>query len=174
MGGHPKAGSLFDAGCAGVGAVEKSLVPFSYMPTPKEESTQLMNELFSFAKRMLEEHQEFYPYGGYIDIDGKITHVAGKIEGTDHPRSQPIIDLLTKNFQEEARKGKYRATAIIFDVRIKPPGAEEKTDAIQICLDHREDYSIEVLFPYKIVDGDLLFGKTFAQKGNRGIFARKG
>ena len=142
------------------------------MATPKEESTLLMNELLPLAERMLKENGEFYPYGGYMTTDGKITHVGGKIEGTDHPKSQPIIDLLTKNFQEEARQGKYKATAIIFDVRIKPPGEEEKGDAIQVSLEHRDGYSVKVLFPYKVIDAELLFGKTFAQKGDNKIFAR--
>ena len=140
------------------------------MPSSKEESTQLMNELLPFAERMLKEHQEFYPYGGFMTTDGKITHVGGKIEGTDHPKSQFVIDLLTKNFQEEASKGRYKATAIIFDVRIKPPGEEEKTDAIQACLDHQDGYSVKVLFPYKITNGDLVFGKTFARRGDGKIF----
>ena len=140
------------------------------MPTPKEDAEELMKSTLPFAKQMLKEHGEFYPYGGYMTPDGKITDAGGKIEGTDHPESQPIIDLLRKNFQAKARNGELKATSLIFDVRIKPPGEEEKTDAIQVCLDHRDGYSVEVLFPYKIANGELLFGKTFAQRGDNQIF----
>jgi hypothetical protein len=142
------------------------------MPTPKEEVEILMNHLLPFAKQMLAKYGEFYPYGGYIALDGKITHVGGQIEGTDHPKSQRIIDLLREKLEQNTGSGKLKATAVIFDVRIKPPGAEHKTDAIQVCLDHQSGYSAEVLFPYTITNGKLLFGKTFAQKGDGKIFAQ--
>ncbi len=140
------------------------------MASPKEESTKLMNELLPLAERMLKEDKEFYPYGGYMGSAGEITHVGGRIKGTDHPKSQPIIDLLRESFRKEAEEKKYRATAIIFDVRIKPPDEIEKTDAIQVSLEHRDSYSVNVFIPYKIVEGELLFGKTFAQRGNKDIF----
>lgn len=142
------------------------------MAIPKEDAEALMNNLLPLAEKMLREHGEFYPYGGYMKVDGEIVHVGAKIDDAEHPASQPLIDLLRKSFQEEAKAGEYRATAIVFDVRIKPPGSEEKTDAIQVCLDHRENYSVNVLFPYKISDGKLLFGKNFAQRGSDEIFAK--
>jgi len=143
------------------------------MSTPKEEVEILMNNLLPFAKQMLAKHGEFYPYGGYIALNGKITHVGGQIEGTDRPKSQPMIDLLRENLKQKARDGKLKAAVVIFDVRIKPPKEENKTDAIQVCLDHQSGYSAEVLFPYTFTNGELLFGKTFAQKGDGEIFAQK-
>jgi len=143
------------------------------MSTPKEEVETLMNSLLPFAKQMLAKHGEFYPYGGYIALNGKITHVGGQIEGTDHPKSQPIIDLLRENLKQKAQSGELKAVAIIYDVRIKPPGEKDKTDAIQVCLDHEGGYSAEVLFPYTIANGELQFGKTFAHKGDGKMFLKK-
>jgi hypothetical protein len=140
------------------------------MPTPKEEVEELMRSLLPVAERMLKEAGEFYPYGGYTESDGKITHVSGRIEGTDHPKSKPIIDMLIEKFKQMARSGTIKAAAVIFDVRIKLPGAENKTDAIQVCLDHRGGYSVEVLFPYIVSKGELQFGKAFAQEGDDEIF----
>jgi hypothetical protein len=79
---------------------------------------------------------------------------------------------MRQKFQEAAENGQLKATAVIFDVRIKPSDSEEKTDAIQVCLDHVDGYSVEVLFPYKIANGEVLFGRTFAQKGEGKIFAQ--
>lgn len=140
------------------------------MPTPKEDCEHLMNSVLPLAEKMLKEHAEFYPYGGHMTSSGEIVHVGGKVDDTDHPKSQPIIDLLEGAFQKQAQSGEIRASAIVFDVRIKQPGTQEKTDAIQVCLDHREGYSVQVLFPYKITNGALLFGQTFAQRGAAKIF----
>jgi hypothetical protein len=143
------------------------------MSTQKDEVEELMNSLLPLAKRMLAEHGEFLPYGGYIDCNGKITHVGGQIEGTDHPKPELIIDLLKKNFQQRAKDGKLRAAAVIFDVRIRPPGESDKTDAVEVCLDHQGGYSAKVLFPYTIKKGDVLFGTAFAHKGDDEIFGQE-
>ena len=141
--------------------------------SPREECEELMNSLLPLAKRMLSEHREFYPYGGFMKPPGEIVHVGAKIEGTDHPKSAPLIDLLRETFREQAAKNECKAVAILFDVRIKPPGATKKSDAVQVCLDHREDYSLEVLFPYSIVDdGEIIYRKPFSQRGSSHIFSR--
>jgi hypothetical protein len=140
------------------------------MPTPKEDCEELMRSTLPLAERMLKEHGEFYPYAGHMTSSREIVHVGGKIEGTDHPKSQPLIELLQESFRKQARNGEIKATSIIFDVRITPPGSDEKTDAIQVCLDHRDGYSVKVIFPYKITNGELLFGQTFAQRGENKIF----
>jgi len=139
--------------------------------TTKAEVEELMNDLLPLAKKMLQEHGEFYPYGGYTELNGKITHVGAQIKGTDRPQSAPLIQLLRDSFKKGAKDGNYKATAIIFDVRIKTPGSIEKSDAIQVCLDHKSGYSAEVLFPYRIDGGTVTYGKTFAQQGSGDIFS---
>jgi hypothetical protein len=141
------------------------------MPTPKEESEALMNDLLPLAKRMLSEEGEFYPYGGLMRPSGEIVHIGAKIEGTSHPDSKSVIEVLTKKLKASAQASDAKATAIIFDVRIAPPGKSEKTDAIQVSLDHAEGFSAEVFFPYAIEnERDVVFGRTFAQKGDGVMF----
>jgi light-regulated signal transduction histidine kinase (bacteriophytochrome) len=139
--------------------------------TPKQEAEELMNDLLPLAKRMLSEHGEFYPYGGYMDRIGKIVHVGAQLEGTNKPESRPLIEILRDDFRKLAALEKCKATAVIFDVRIMPPGAVEKSDAIQVCLDHLENYSAEVFFPYRISDGEVVYGAVFAQRGDGLIFS---
>lgn len=138
--------------------------------SPKEQCEALMCEVLPIAKRMLTDDGEFYPYGGVMNEDGSITHVSAKEEGTDHPKSSTLIDILNTRFKEAAAAQQIRASAVVFDVLIKPPGGSEKVDAIQVNLDHRSDYSVEVLFPYSISDGKLLYGQPFAQQGDKLIF----
>src|SRR5262252_7105294 len=102
--------------------------------TPKEEVEQLMNALIPFAQQMLAKRGEFYPYGGAITSAGKITMI-GATDGDEHPTSQKLIDTLIEGFRLNAKKGEYRATGLVFDVKVKPPNSDQKTDAIQINLD---------------------------------------
>jgi len=114
-----------------------------------------MNALIPFAHQQLSKHREFYPFGGTMSVDGKITQSASST-GEQRPASQPLIDLLEKGFQDGAKRRLYKATAIIVDVRTIPPGKTEKQDAIEVRLDHVSGYSVKVLFSYAFSPkGDL-------------------
>lgn len=104
--------------------------------TAKQECEKLMNSLLPTARSMLSKYREFYPYGGYIELDGQIRHVGVKDETTEYPQSEDMIDALEKLFLEKVRARECRATAIVCDVRVKDPGGNRKFDAIQVRLDH--------------------------------------
>lgn len=142
------------------------------MPTPKQDCELLMREMLPLAKRMLADHGEFYPYGGMMRADREIVHAGAQEKGTDMPASRTLIDILQQHFREESASGAIIASCLIFDVRIKPPGAADKLDAIQVNLDHVVDYSVEVIFPYRLEHGSLIIDEPFAQAGDGSIFDR--
>lgn len=129
-----------------------------------------MNDILPLAQRMLRDYGEFYPYGGVIKSDGEIVHVGAKHPDTDHPKSKDLIDMLRSSFHEMARTGKCRAAAIVFDVRVKLPDSDNKTDAVQVSLDHVDGYSVDIFFPYRIINREVVYGKTFSLKGTHNIF----
>lgn len=139
------------------------------MAEPKGETEELMNALLPFGQNMLEEHGEFIPYGGAMKPDGEIVSVA-TYDGEEHPLSKDIINLLKDGYRLAAENGEYKATAIFYDVRVIPPGFEEKTDAIAVALDHKDNYSVIVLFPYELANSRVQFGEIFAQAGENDIF----
>jgi hypothetical protein len=55
-------------------------------------------------------------------------------------------------------------------VRVTLPSSDKKSDAIAVSLNHRDDYSVTVFFPYETREGRLQFGEVFAQKGEADIF----
>jgi hypothetical protein len=138
--------------------------------TQKEECEQLMNAILPLAVEMLERHGEFYPYGGAVNSAGEIVHIGAKGQ-TDHPPSQELIDLLMAEFRKGASAGKYRATALVMDVKTTIPSSNEKTDAIRVLLDHHQDYSVEVFFPYKLKRKQVKFEQAFGQLGKNSVFA---
>jgi len=142
------------------------------MKTPKEECEELMSAVVPFAEQMLSQHREFHPFGGAMAPDGQIVSVGGHT-GDEHPPSQDLIALLEKGFQEGAKMGKYKATALVIDMLVIPPGKDVKQDAIAVRLDHRDGYSVVVLFPYTIGPrGNVAIEPPFATKGEQNIFSR--
>jgi hypothetical protein len=142
------------------------------MATPKEDCEKLMNSLLPFAEKMLPEHGEFHPFGGAMKPDGEIVH-HGAYMGSELPKGQELVDLLTEAFRQSAAKGEYIATAIVYDIRTIPPGETAKTDAICVSLDHRDDYSVNVAFPYTLKHGELSLEPPFAIKGDGKIFPKR-
>jgi len=139
---------------------------------PKEEVQDLMNFVMPVAQDMLKKYGEFYPYGGVINSKGE-TVLTGVHNENERPSSMELIELITKAFQTGAKAGEYRATAIVYDVRIVPPGSKEKSDAIAINLDHADGLSITVLLPYQIREkGEVTYGTLFAQNGESKIFGK--
>jgi len=138
----------------------------------KTDCEQLINALLPLAEEMLKEYGEFYPYGGYLKPDGEIVHVGAKDEDTDDPKSKDLLYILRDSFTQIAKTGDCKATGIVFDVRVTIPGVGKKSDAIEVSLEHVDGYSAEVFFPYKIDEGRVIYGATFAQEGEHRIFGK--
>lgn len=139
----------------------------------KQESEKLMNSVRLVADMLLKKLGGFHPFGGYMELDGGIVHVGVEDPGNEYPDSKESIDTLRSSFQEQAQAKQCRAIAIVFDVALRSPGSDKKRDAIQISIEHRDDYAAEVFFPYEIVNKEVIYGEIFAQKRKREIFVKK-
>jgi hypothetical protein len=137
----------------------------------KEESETLMNAVLPMAEKLLEQHGEFFPFGAAMKPSGEIVDVAG-YDGREHPPSADIIKLLESAFAKAAAAKQYKATALVYDVKVTPPSSNKKSDAIAVALDHVDKYSVVVFFPYELVNGKLHMGTVFSQKGADLIFRK--
>lgn len=140
--------------------------------TPKEDCERLLDEMLRFAKEMLAKHAEFHPFGGMIRSDGSLVHLSAMVDGVGHPGAAELIGLLHERLGMEVEANHIIAAAVVLNVgNIRDPQTGLIADAIRICLDHIDNYSVEVLLPYHIVSGSApLYGRLFAQRGENNIF----
>jgi hypothetical protein len=143
------------------------------MGDAKADTEALMNAVLPFAERMLTQHGEFFPFGAAMKPNGEIVNVAG-YDGRERPASNDLIELLNDGFCKDAKNGRYKATAVVYDVRVTLPNTTTKSDAIAVSLDHRDSYSVLVLLPYSLTGGTLRIGEPLAEKGEHKIFKRFG
>lgn len=136
----------------------------------KRESERLMNEILPLAKKMLQEYGEFHPYGGYMKPDGEIVHVGVEDLETEYPKAIDLIYILRNSLQKKARANQCKATAIVLNIGVKAPGSGSQNDALQVSLDHIDGYSVEVFFPYQVINREVVYGEIFAQEGKHVIF----
>ncbi len=136
----------------------------------KQESEKLTNAVLPLAEKMLRQYGEFYPYGGYMKLDGTIVDVGAGDPDTEHPKSKDLIYALRSSFREMANTNQCRAVAIVFNVAVSLPESDRKSDAVQVCVEHPDGYSAEVFFPYQIIGNEMVYKETFAQAGEHDIF----
>ena len=141
-------------------------------PDTFKDCYRLLEAVMPFAKQTLTRHHEFYPFGATLDSSGQGALTAAST-GDEHPDSRTLIDYLRKGYQDGAKSGRLRATALVSDIATVRPGATEKTDAIAVMLDHRDGYSVIFIFPYSFSpDGELQIGEMVSRDGANDIFAR--
>jgi len=132
---------------------------------------QLLNALLPFAKQMLEKHGEFYPFSATMQRDGAIRLVNGVIGDSEHPRPTEIIAFLEAAFKKQPEQGEIKAAGICYDVRVIPPGKQDKTDAILASLEHIEGQAVSVYLPYKKgLFKKVTYGDLFATSAQHKIF----
>ena len=143
-------------------------------PEQKLDAEKLLGSARTFAERMLREFGEFHPYGEVMRPDGKIVSVSSTT-GEEWPAAKDLISILRASYRSDAEAGKILVCAIVYDVKVVPPGSKQKKDAVAFAIDHRDGYSAEVFFPYVLRESrEIVFDPPFAQKGSDEIVRKKG
>jgi hypothetical protein len=138
--------------------------------TAKEDCEALMNFVLPFAQKMLKERHEFVPFGATMSPSGEISG-AMSLTGDEKADVNQLVSLLERGFRQGATEGKFKATALVVDMVIIPPGKSAKQDGVAVRLDHRDGYSVIVGFPYSFSGtGELLMEPPFATEGAHQIF----
>jgi hypothetical protein len=138
----------------------------------KEECEALMSSVLPVAERMLLEQRALRPFGSTLSAADQITQIGGFSESTE-PVSAELITEYERSFRDGAARGELKATALLESVSVVPPGKAEPEHAVAIRLDHRDDYSLVVTFPYRfLAGGELEFDEPFAVAGKHEIFAK--
>jgi hypothetical protein len=135
---------------------------------------ELLGALMPFVSQMLSEHGEFYPVGAVMTPEDECQLVAFEEDvDDDHPDTTVLLEMFEAQFIEGSKSGEQKATAVIYDALTIPPDKSEKQDTIICLLDHQENYSVKVCFPYTLDDGELQLEDPYAVEGDHKIFGSK-
>jgi hypothetical protein len=140
------------------------------MSSAKDECEELLGELMPFAEQCLTRYHEFFPFGAAVSQSGE-TIMLGAAEEDEQPESEELIALLNEGFREGVQSGEYRATGLVFDALTTPPDKNTKQDTVICALDHQDNYSVKVCFPYHFdADDQLVIEEPFAVEGDYSVF----
>jgi hypothetical protein len=136
--------------------------------TAQAELDRLLDSALRVAQGKLAQAAEFEPIAILIDVDGRILEMAldtstlGK-----HPSSQTLIDSALVNLRQVKKSA--RCTALIINTRLN----KEKTDAVEVRLEHQDGGSLVVLLRYKRASfgNRIEYGELSAFSGSRFVWA---
>lgn len=139
---------------------------------PKEEVEKLLNTIMPFAEQQLNKNKEFLPFVTVMLLTGEIQTVAS---GNEHSEAQKVIDDIQKRLIEGAKNGEYLATGIAYLSLVTDPETKEKKDAVCINLDHKDNYSVKLFYPYNynLDSGTVYFSDPIGSVGDDKIFKYK-
>lgn len=150
----------------------------AFAAAPLDEAAQkkqleiVFNAVRPVAVEMIAKKGEFPPFGAGMDADGKLSNVTIPPGYSEHPTAAQLIGLIKSSLTAAARAHRIVASAVIYSVRVTPPGKTEKTDAIAIDLDHRDGVSMIMICPYQLgADHQPAFSQLLVKEGAHVIFA---
>ncbi|MFS8086122.1 MAG: hypothetical protein ACMG6H_10875, partial [Acidobacteriota bacterium] len=76
-------------------------------------------------------------------------------------------------YSQAAADGDFTSTALCVDVRVHVPGKLEKTDAIQIMLEHSGGEALNAFMPYeKEAQSEVTYASLFATPAEPRVFIK--
>jgi len=134
--------------------------------TMNNETQKIIDHSFEYAKELLEETGEFYPFGAYLDKRGQVHPLEFELDKKNMPTNGQVIDGLTIYCKEEMEKGNIKAYGITFDAGVQMKEGENAVDTIAIDITLLGDEIEPVYyFPYELKGtAKVDFGETFAVK----------
>ncbi|MDP3209134.1 MAG: hypothetical protein Q8M65_08285 [Rhodoglobus sp.] len=128
------------------------------------ELDSLLDSSLSVARRNLDHASEFDPFAVFMREDGRLIHVEYSKESKGKP---PTVETILRNLLEQLRAlaADARCTAIILNSRLD----KERTDALEVRLEHKDGGSLVVLLPYK----RALFGGATEYGQLRGFASKR-
>lgn len=129
-----------------------------------------MSALLPVAEQMLSEQRALRPFGYTLSATDQIVQVGG----FGVPSSADDVTLIAQfreTFRDGAVRGELKATALSYSGRSTVPGTGAARDAVFVHLNHRDNYSLVVTFPYHFgVEGELVIEEPFANDGEHDVF----
>ena len=135
----------------------------------KETFKILMDNGISFAKEMLEKYGEFYPYGRSMN-DNKDISVINAYNGEEYPSGIELLKLLEADLTQKSTNENVIAIATFTNVTMQGNN-KESINAVQVGLEHKEGYSVNVYYPYVIEDQKVIFDELNAVERTPNIFS---
>lgn len=118
-----------------------------------EELDNLLTHSVEYARELLNETGEAYPFGAFIDTIGNVHPLEMEIDPKKVPTIGEVIENLKNYCEGEMKASKMNGYALAYEVSIKLDEAADPTDAIAFDMKHLENEEPPLFYlPFTSVD----------------------
>lgn len=125
---------------------------------------KLIEACMGMASGLLCQYGEFYPFAFGLTFNEEAINIA-TVTDSDTPEPEHLVRELSKALRVSNEETKFKAVCICVDIFYSPPGANGKTDALQLRLNFRENEPIDLIIPYHISNGKIFLKESIEQIG---------
>lgn len=136
----------------------------------KLEAELLLNEGMGIAQLMLARRGEFPPFASGLTEADDIVHLS-EVPGTEGKRSREVVEILEGILRDSAEQEGYKAIAVLADVRLELEGDSGPRPAVQVSLEHRDGYCVDVIVPYRGSGTEIEFEPMLARPRTGRIYS---
>lgn len=124
------------------------------MPATPEQLHAALVYCMEFARKMLEEAGEFYPFASFINSSSQV-EALGAWLGEEHPNPQDVYVFLSQSLQAKLNEGGAMGTALCVNVNIPAEYSPPLPDGLRVHLE-TAGYSRFVYVPYEVTKNGWL------------------
>jgi hypothetical protein len=121
------------------------------MDVTQERLNQLFTFSVDFAKDMLQQNGDFYPFGATVSEEGKLAADPGH-DGNDEPEAHDVYRVIFDRFAT-SRSSEALAAALIANVTIPEEFEAPAKDGVRVHIES-QGYARFIYVPYEIVSAD--------------------
>lgn len=118
------------------------------MGATPEQIHEMFSYCMGFARTMLENAGDFYPFGATLAPDGVVAAIGG-YNGEERPNPREIYKLLSDAFVAGALNGQFAGVALAANVNIPAQYSPTAPDGLRVQLES-SGYARYVYVPYRL------------------------
>ena len=118
------------------------------MTASPEQLHELLTYCIDFARTMLEDSADFYPFGATLSLSGEVAAVGGDT-GEERPNPKDVYHLLSGGFAELAAKREIAGAALAANVNIPGEYESPSRDGLRVHLECG-GYARFIYVPYSV------------------------
>lgn len=137
---------------------------------PHPDVDRLLNLLLPLAQQMLTNTGAFFPLAAGLG-EGGMPAMIPNPHGDGEQDIDQVLDGLMNALRAKAAAGEIGAGALCLDAWVVVPETGERSDAIELRIEHSGGDAVRIFQPYELQLGDKpRFGQLFAVTWGGGIF----
>lgn len=130
----------------------------------QEYTKELLNHSSEYAKELLSETLDFYPFGAFISKAGQVHPLELEPENKNSTKNGEVVDSLLKYLTAEFERGEILAYATVYEVQFQLEQDEPSTQAFAIKIVNSQSDEPIFYYPYEIKGTAISYDEPFAVK----------